>query len=93
VGVERIAWRNNDNPLDGLNEFLAGIYETLRRHESMLFEFSASAMALQKLLEQNPALASEFQKIRHQIKREQLEKPHALQMRLFDEIIARLNDT
>ena len=84
---------NNPNPLDGLDEFLAGIYATLRRHENLLFEFSASAMALQSLLERNPVLAAEYQEIRQRIKREQLESPRAIQLRLFDEIIARLHGT
>jgi hypothetical protein len=81
---------NTPSQLDGLNEFFTGIYETLRHHESLLFELSASAMALQKLLERNPALASEFQEIRQRIKREQLETPHLIQLRLIDELKARL---
>jgi hypothetical protein len=79
--------RNLRVRLDGLDEFLAGIYETLRWHESLLFELSASAMAWQKLLERNSVLAAEFQQIRQGIKQAQLETPHAIQLRLYDEIM------
>ena len=81
---------NDLNQLDGLNDFLAGIYEMLREHESLLCEMSASAFALQKLLERNPPLVDEFQNIRRQIKREQLEPRYVMKLRLIDEIIARL---
>lgn len=84
---------NNSNPLDGLDEILSGICETLRQHENLLFEFSASAMALQELLEQKPELAQTFQAIRQRLKREQLGPPHAAQVRLLDNMIARLRGT
>jgi hypothetical protein len=81
-------------PPDDLDKVLVGMYEILRRHENLIFEVSVSAMALQELLENKPELAEQFQAIRQRLlKSEQLGPPHKFQLRLFDEIIARLRGT
>lgn len=84
---------SNTNSLDGLDELLAGIYVVLKKHEELLFELSASAMALQELLEQRPELASAFQQIRQRLKTGKLGPAFNAQSRLYDEMIQRVRDT
>jgi hypothetical protein len=44
IWIVEASTMRNAMPSDGFDEFLAGIYEKLRRHENLLFEFPASAI-------------------------------------------------
>ncbi len=75
---------------DDLNEFLAGIYQTLRNHEQALYELRLQTEpALTALKEQNSAFAEAFDRY-EKTALAATKEAHALRLRLYDEHIARL---
>jgi len=75
------------------DEHFAGIYETLKRHEKLLFEVSTSVAALNQFLGQNPEIASALKEIREDLMRGELGRQHAAHVSVLDAIIARLRGT
>ena len=80
----------NIKEIDGLDELLAEIYETLKRHERMLTPPSVSAMALTKVLHQTPWFAAAYAQAFADAEKSIEEQGSSLQLRLLDEIIERL---
>src|SRR5579862_2180786 len=77
------------NPLDGLDECLAGIYETLKLQVEKLHEMSVDTAALVHVLRASPQLSKGFDEERKRLLAELSEK-HAERLRLLDETIRRL---
>jgi hypothetical protein len=77
------------NLIDGLNELLATIYETLRRHERILLDLSIDVEGLKAVLkEKDHAL---FEQARAAARFESALGSEA-QARLYDAMIRRLRD-
>lgn len=72
-----------------LDEFLAGMYDSLRRHEDLLHELSVEMMAVRGAVTRLPEAAQAYDKQRA-LALQQLSAGHAAQLRLYDEIIRRL---
>lgn len=78
------------NPLDGHDEFLAGIYEILRRHEQLLVDLTADVEGLKANLTGHDR--EFFDKAKEKARSEAafgLDR----QARLYGEIIAKLRGT
>lgn len=77
---------------DEIDYLLAGAYEALQRHERSLLNLTVDTRTAVGILKQHPLFAEQFDGVRSQVLLEVTEG-HALQMRLFDAIIARLRGT
>jgi len=77
----------NTNPLDGLDELLAGIFEHLKRHERALYDLSVDVEALKSNL-----TASDRALLEQAKGKARLEAALGFEglMRLYDEMIRRL---
>ncbi len=77
--------------MSDLDEFLAGMYEILKRHERTLFDVKVQTEALRSIL----TTGRDSQKFELAQEKALLaaSEAHESQLRLYDEIIARLRST
>jgi len=82
---------NNLNPHDGLNDFLAEVFETLRRHEQSLYRMNLDIQAVIGALKirDSGTFVADFESC-HQAAEIATASQRESQSRLFDELIARL---
>jgi hypothetical protein len=84
---------NDANPFDGLDEFLSGAFENLRRHESILLELQILAKSAAAVLrERDPAFAAIFDECERQA-RAAADAQNRFQLGLYDGLVARLRST
>jgi len=81
------------DPLDGIDEYLAGIYEVLRQHQQTLFELTIDTQAaIAVLKERAPQFPESFELCRTKAL-EAAKDAQTLQLRVLDATIARLRGT
>jgi hypothetical protein len=79
-------------PPSDLALFLAEIFEALKKHEEILLELSATAAAMQRLLENRPELSAEFERVR-QLTLSKFRSSDDARLRSFDEMIQQFRGT